>query len=74
MYKFFSLVWHSKVLHYILLAYVLMSPDRVKYTTVHNVKPVAYNDKVTGTSFLYKQSQTFTWHCIFYVRILYICL
>ena len=28
-----------------------------KYTTVHNVKPVACNDEVTGTVFLYKQSQ-----------------
>ena len=28
-----------------------------KYTTVHNVKPVACNDEVTGTAFLYKKSQ-----------------
>ena len=28
-----------------------------KYTTVHNVKPVACNDEVTGTVFLYKQNQ-----------------
>ena len=38
-----------------------------KYTTVHNVKPVACNDEVTGTAFLYKQSQLNSYLALYFL-------
>ena len=37
-------------------SWVLINDQQV-YNCIHNVKPVACNDEVTGTVFLYKQSQ-----------------
>ena len=69
MYKFF--LWSGTQKHCIICCWHMCS---WVLTTVHNVKPVACNDKVTGTAFLYMALYLWCQNIYIHLFVVMICI